>query len=311
MALTCHLAAAAVLALGGHFGMRAVPVKRFRMQLYALLVLFIPALGLVGGLSLQLLCDRWIRTRGLVEDFQAETAHRVIEPVQPEAQTSLNSFLEEALTVQPVLDILAGHDDNLKRGAIDTLRRIGTPEAVHVLKKCLSSDSPEVRYNAHTALTRLDALHAHRIKTAQQALENHSDQADANLQYARRCVAYGESGLLDADTRLHYIKMARNGFMRATEMGSDDIGLILELGRLEMILDAHDQAVSRFEVVLSRDPGNGRALLGLAELYFSSQDATNLQAIARRLDGIKTGEAHSVQETIMINFWASTQRTGA
>jgi thioredoxin-like negative regulator of GroEL len=311
VALTCHLAAAVILSLGGHYGLRALPDKRFRMQLYAVLVLFIPALGVVGGVSLQLLCDRWIRARGLVEEFQAETEHQVIETEQPEARIDLDSFLEEELTVQPVLDILAGHDDNLKRGAIDTLRRIGTPEAVHVLKKCLSSDSPEVRYNAHTALTRLDEFHAQQIKAAQQELETHPGHADAHLKHAKRCVAYGESGLLDDDTRRHYTQMARMGFVHAAEKGTADTWLILELGRLEMMVGSYDDALSRFEAVLSREPENIPALLGLAELYFASKDAAGLQAIARKLNDITMGEAQSVQEAILINFWTSAQMAGS
>lgn len=308
-AAICHLAAAAILlALSGYSRGGVNSIGRFRIRFYGVLVFFLPLMGLVGCLILQLVCGRWIRPRGLVEDFQAETEQRVIEPERHETQMDLKAFLDEELAVQPVMDILAGHDDNLKRGAIETLRRIGTVEAVNILKKCLSDGSPEVRYNAHAALTRLDESQTRQIKSAQQRLDAGVRQAEDLYRYGKRCAAYGESGLLDDDTQRHYFQMAREALVAANKKGLDETRLMLDLGRLEMNLGAYGDASVQFRGVLSREPGNPHALIGLAEVCYTSGDATGLKAVVEQIRDSVSVEPESVSEGILLNFWVSPQK---
>jgi hypothetical protein len=307
--IICHLAAAAVLlAMGMGTPGEAASKAHYRARLYGFLVMFLPVMGLVGSLILQLVCDRWIRARGLVEDFQAETEHRVIETQRPEIQMDLKTYFDEELAVQPVMDILAGFDDNLKRGAIDTLRRIGTPEAVNILKKCLADASPEVRYNAHTALTRLDEAHVRAIKTAKQPLDAGNLKAEHHRHYARQCADYGQSGLLDDDTRRYYLQMAKDAFMAAQAAGLSDTALTLDLGRLEMLLGAYGQAAAHFQSVLTREPANVNALIGLAEVHYTRGDAEGLKAIAHQMSTALTVAVGSVNEGILLHFWASPQK---
>lgn len=305
-----HLAAAAILLSMSAAMRREMPSKdRYRLRLYGMLVLFLPLMGLAGSLVLHLACDRWIRARGLVEDFQAETEQRVIEPQHLEERMDLEAFFDQELAVQPVMDILAGYDDDLKRGAIDTLRRIGTPEAVKILKKCLTDASPEVRYNAHTALTRLDESHILRIRKSQQQLSSVNRQADAYVGYAEHCSAYGQSGLLDADTRRHYLQLAREALVNARETAPAARELMLDLARLEMALGAYADAAIHFRTILAGEPHNARALVGLAEVCFTSGDAEGLQSATRQMAAAAGVDTGSVNEGIVFNFWAESQRS--
>ena len=302
-----HLLAATGLFVAGGHGAAGRSGPRSRLRLFGVLTLFLPGMGIVGSLFLQLACDRWIRARGLVADFQTETAHQVIELPRPEDQMDLTAFFDAELSVQPVMDILAGHDENLKRGAIDTLRRIGTREAVNVLKKCLTDDNPEVRYHAHSALTRLEESHTRRIGSAQKALDASTDQPAAHAAYAARCAAYGDSGLLDRDSQHHYVEMARGAYLAAHRLGADDADLLMELGRLEMIIGCNDDAADRFREVLSRDPGNPQALLGLAEACFNTSDVSGLHAVTQKMQSARIGTGLPVQEEILIKFWSAPQ----
>lgn len=310
-AMICHLLSAGALLTMG-FDKRspanALSRDQYRARLYGWLVLVLPVMGLAGSLILQLVCDRWIRARGLVEDFQAETEHRVIEPQRIDVQKDLKDYLDEELSVQPVMDILAGSDDNLKRGAIDTLRQIGTPEAIVILKKCLTDNSPEVRYSAHTALSRLDETYIKAIKAATAALETGRPTATHHLDYARRCVGYGQSGLLDEDTRHHYLQMARDAFMTAQEKGEWDTALALDLGRLEILLGAYDDAAVHFQSALDRDTLNVNALIGLAEVHYSRGDARGLKTIARQMSAALPTDVDSVNEGILLHFWAFEEK---
>ena len=273
-----HTAASSlVLAMGEIRRLGLSDVHRHRLHLYGIMVCFLPVMGLAGALVLHLVCGRWLVARGLVEDFQAETEYRVIEPERSDAHMDLKDFFDEELSVQPVMDILAGHDDNLKRGAIDTLRRIATADAVGILKKCLADASPEVRYNAHTALTRLDESHNRLIKKAQDKLDAGDRQADDHSDYANRCADYAQSGLLDDDTRRHYLTMAKEAFVRARNKGLTDLGMLLTLGRLEMQLGAFDEAEGRFRKILETHPDHAKALVGLAEVYYTRGDLGGLQ----------------------------------
>ena len=310
-AAICHLlSAGALLALGvtKRTPAKAVSTDQYRARLYGWLAMLLPVVGLIGSLILQLVCDRWIRARGLVEDFQAETEHRVIEPRRMDVQKDLTAYLDEELSVQPVMDILAGSDDNLKRGAIDTLRRIGTPEAIVILKKCLTDTSPEVRYSAHTALTRLDETYIKAIKAATAPLDTGRSTPAHDLDYARQCLRYGQSGLLDEDTRHHYLQMARDAFMAAQAKGVWDAALALDLGRLEILLGDYDDAAFHFQSILDQDALNVNALIGLAEVHYSRGDAQGLKTIAGRMNAALTTNVESVNESILLHFWAFEEK---
>ncbi len=306
-AIACHLGAAGVLLAFGFNRKKVFTKNRHRARLYGLLVLFLPVMGLIGCLVLQLVCDRWVRAHGIVKDFQDETAQRVIEAKGLDIQKDLTAYFDEELAVQPVLDILAGYDDDLKRGAIDTLRRIGTPEAISILKKCLSDSSTEVRHNAHTALTRLDETYVHAIKDAKKPLEAGEPKAVHHLRHAGHCIEYAKSGLLDNDTRRYYLEIARESYLAAREAGASNSELNLNLGRLELQLGNFDQATDYFQSILDEDPNNVTALVGLAEVHYTRGDAGRLQAVVRRM---KTADADTVGETsvndgILLHFWTS------
>ena len=303
--VVCHLAAAGMLLAFGFS--RKVPMTRdrHRARLYGLLVLFLPVMGLLGCLILQLAYDRLIRAHGLAEDFQDETEQRVIEAKGLEIKKDLTTYFDEELAVQPVVDILAGYDDDLKCGAIDTLRRIGTPEAVTILKKCLSDASPEVRHNAHTALTRLDETFVQAIKEARKPLDAGEPKAVHHLRHAGYCIDYANSGLLDSDTRRYYLEMARNAYLAARETGASDTEQTLKLGRLELQLGHFDQAAGHFQSILTGEPGNATALIGLAEVHYTRGDAVQLQTVVRHMRNAgRTGE-ESVNDGILFHFWTS------
>ncbi|WP_319523576.1 HEAT repeat domain-containing protein [Breoghania sp.] len=308
-ATACHFGAAGVLLAFGFSRREAATRDRYRARLYGFLVLFLPVMGLVGSLILQLACERWICAHGLVEDFQEETAHRVIEPPRLDLQKDLTTYFDEELAVQPAMDILAGFDDDLKRGAIDTLRRIGTPEAVTVLKKCLSDKSTEVRHNAHTALTRLDETFVAAIKTAKKRLDTGVSETAGRLRYAKKCLDYAKSGLLDESTRRHYLLMARDSFLavRGADMAAET-ERILNLGHLEIQLGGFDQAVAHFQSVLDKDPGNVKAMIGLAEAHYTHGDGKGLQTVAHRMQSARTTSAESASDGILLHFWATSPK---
>jgi hypothetical protein len=309
VAIACHLAAAGALLAWGFGGRETATKDRYRARIYGLLVLFLPVMGLVGSLILQLTCERWIRAHGRVEDFQEETAHRVIEPRRIDLQKDLTTYFDEELSVQPVMDILAGFDDDLKRGAIDTLRRIGTPEAVAVLKKCLADKSTEVRHNAHTALTRLDEAFVQAVKTAKKQMAAGASKAAGRRRYAETCLDYAKSGLLDADTRRHYLEMARDTL--STELdaeGAADTDRILNLGHLEIQLGGFDRAVAHFQSILDKEPGNVKALIGLVEAHYTHGNGKGLQTVARRMQSARTTGAESASDGILLHFWATSPK---
>ena len=76
----CHLGAAGVILAFGFSRNREMTDSRYRARLFGLLVLFLPVLGLIGCLFLQLACDRLPQTpRAVVEEFNEEADHRVLD----------------------------------------------------------------------------------------------------------------------------------------------------------------------------------------------------------------------------------------
>jgi hypothetical protein len=96
--------------------------------------------------------------------------------------------------------------------------------------------------------------------------------------------------------------------MAAHGAGVSDKALALDLGRLEILLGAHDDAAAHFQSILDQDAKDVNALIGLAEVYYTRGDAAGLQTLARQMSAALTKKVMSVNEEILLHFWASGKK---
>jgi hypothetical protein len=108
----------------------------------------------------------------------------------------------------PLVEILAGDDMNLKRGAVEQLTRLRTPEAIAVLMSHRSDPSMEMRFYINSSLARIKKELDESLDAARYQMHMESDSVAGRLNLAKVYLLYAQSGLLDADLVNAYGKEA-------------------------------------------------------------------------------------------------------
>lgn len=110
----------------------------------------------------------------------------------------------EELDVVPLVDIFKGEDSNLKRGAIERLVKMRTPEAIGVLQKYKKDSSPDIRFFINSGLTQIKKYFDDELKAAQSEMKQDYYKISARFFLAKEYLHYARSGLLDKKTSDYY-----------------------------------------------------------------------------------------------------------
>lgn len=311
LAILLHLAAAFCLFCVPvlNFGYRAGSV-RFYAHLTAWLTLFLPAIGLAGCSLTFFWVKMFLKEKGIVEDHMQFTDYAIEESQSPYSGGNPQVFLQDALSVEPIMDILAGNDEDLKRGAVDLLGRIATPEAIHLLRECLTNPSADCRFYAHTTLARLDETHARKIKEAQELVASRKGGEAEDLRHLGNVYRdYGESGLIEDETRDHYLKLARDAFSKSLAKNPQDQGIPAILGELNVAVEDYGEAERFFRQALKGTANPVEPLLGLCRIYYEKRDLKSLAKIVERIQQGKIIKTGDLQKDTLFQFWAQPLET--
>lgn len=279
-----HLAAAAVLPLVGRTVRGEAALRRYYYNLSGLFILFIPVLGILGSFLALGLSNALQKPKGLAEEFERKVYMRKADLLAVRAD-DLKGFLAEEMGVEPIRDILDGNDVDLKRGAVTLLRNLGTPEAVKMLRLCLTDEALEVRYSAHSALTVIEEGHTRAIAEAKDKVEE--GEAGSRTRLGLACLAYATSGLPEEALASHYLESAREALGAAREEsaknGEDTAELDLRLGEIALRMDDRKAAAQAFDRIAPDAPQYFEALLGLCRLHYDDRDYASLARDVARL----------------------------
>ncbi|MBF0451199.1 MAG: HEAT repeat domain-containing protein [Candidatus Magnetomorum sp.] len=264
-------------------------------HLTAWISFFMPMIGLFGCLAVYVSIVGLITSKGLAEDYQEETSYSVEEDPLPDSVKNHEAFLSNELDVEPIRDILTSDDPDMKRGAVDYLGRIGSPEAVRLLKQCLADDSPEVRFMSHTMLGRIDEKHIRRIKDIQTDLSKASSEDQPILQeklgYCYK--AYTDSELLEVSTRDYYLKQSEDAYLANLSLTkSNDPNILFTLAQIYTMLNEAENAKTYFEnawksaLEIEAYMLTLRAMIGLAEWLYKEYHYMDLIQIVNKMPDI-------------------------
>jgi len=306
LAVLLHLAAASSLFCVPilNWESRAESI-RFHAHLTAWLTLFLPAIGLAGSSLTFFWVKMFLKEKGIVEDHMELTDYSIEEIQSPGTGESTQIFLQDELSVEPIMDILAGSDEDLKRGAVDLLGRIATPEAVVLLKECLTNPSSDCRFYSHTTLARLDETHSRRIREAQ-GLPSSGEEGEAeDLKHLGNVYrGYAESGLIEDETRDHFLKLARDAFSESLAKNPQDQEIAAILGELSVAVGEYGEAERYFREALKGTANPVEPLLGLCRIYYEKRDFKSLAKIVGRIQQGKIIKTGDLQKDTLFQFWA-------
>jgi len=198
----------------------------------------------------------------------------------------------------PLADVLMSEaSDDEKRGAIEALARLETPEAVEALRTALANDSAEVRFYAAAALSKLEERLATRQKTLERSLRSRPDDPIVDLELARTYFDYAYYHVVDEARRTDFLERALDRARRAAESGADP-GAWLAGGRALLALGRFEEAEALFDRYIEAAPQDARGFLWRAEARFRQGHYRGVHedcARAKRIGGIPDAVAEAVE----------------
>lgn len=252
----------------------------------ALLVLLLPGLGWAIGAWLLLTQGHAQHDKDAYR-FDEETAEDVNPLAGAGSPQAVRRELADALDVLPAVDALLSRSADLKRGAIETLGRIRSAEAIGWIIKARSSGDPETRFYATTALTRLKRD----FETAAAAAQKESWQkpADLDAQLALQRVRYehATSGIMEADAAAAALAEARERLEPLSARSPEALRLLYLVTRR---LEPH-AALGVLDKLEAGDPGrSSRWTRERAEILFELGRHAEVRSLLRARRDALLGE---------------------
>lgn len=280
----------------------------YYFYLVGLLTFFLPGVGIVASLIALVVSRRLFAPQGLASDFE-QRRHLLDESILLDNEEELDDFLQAELSTEPLLDILNGKDMELKRGAIKLLRKTGTPDAVKLLKRCLSDGEVEIRFYAHTALSRVEELYNNRLEKARAhaKIPNFETLRELGLAYE----LYARSELPDKDLKKHYLQTAVQSYEQALALKPQALELAERVGELSLELGDAARAALRFAQAFHDPNLQLEAGLGLCRVYFEARDWRSLALTVGRMRKMESPASEDAFKLVLFKFWTEAGRTGA
>ncbi len=283
---------------------RALPgIAFYYPRIAALFTIFMPVLGVLG-ISIALLSARVLmHSHGLAHEYREKAYQRT--DLDIDLPTNVTEFLYDEVDVHPIADILAGDDMERKRGAVNLLRRIGSSEAVSLLRKSLVDESAEVRFYAHTALTRLEGDYVKAMDKARSRAERYdSPQTHAELASIYR--NYARSGLPEVAMRERTLLLACEHWRLAVAKEEGNKEYLMRLAETCVESGELSEASDIYRA-MSADPAfEMEARLGLCRISFEEGNFIALFQEVEQLrsrPGLKSADP---LKTMMYNFWVES-----
>lgn len=279
---------------------RSIPgIGYYYPRFAAMLTFFLPGLGIVG-ISLTMLGLRYMKSQGLAEEYKEKSFEDEVFNV--EVPTDITSFLLDEIDVHPIADILAGEDVPMKRGAVNLLRRIGSAEAVALLRKSLSDSNAEIRFYAHTALTRLEEDYVRQIEDSRfkaERFERPKSYAELAMTYRN----YARSGLPETSMQQYYLQKSCEAWEKALE--KDPVNLEYRLKLAEEYADSgrYDESVKIYRNTALNPEAEMESRLGICRAYFEQGD---YESFFREVDDLRARpvpEGGDPYRMLVYNFW--------
>ncbi|WP_320005759.1 HEAT repeat domain-containing protein [Maridesulfovibrio sp.] len=280
---------------------RALPgIAFYYPRIAALFSLFLPVIGLVG-VSVTLFSARIImKSYGLAEDYKEKAYEGSGTDI--DLPTDISEFLYDEVDVHPIADILSGDDMEMKRGAVNLLRRIGSAEAVSLLRKSLSDESSEVRFYAHTALTRLEEDYADALDKAKFRAERY-DSAQSHAELASTYRNYARSGLPEVNMQEQSMASACEHWRIAVFKDQENKDYLMRLAESCTENREFNEALHIYRNNLNDPDLEMESRLGLCRIFF---EIGNFIALFNEVEQLRSRpELKSADpfKTLIYNFW--------
>jgi tetratricopeptide (TPR) repeat protein len=289
LALVAHLAAAWLAGRG------LAGARRDERLLAGALVLALPVLGLVGLGAIRL-WRRRAAPSGLYAGVHSEMAGLPGPGQAPEPVDRVFEWLQAQVSVQPVADLIRAADPRMQRWGVELLAKRGDGPAVELLREALQAPDRDTQIAASGALQRVEERLARRIGQAQEQWRLDPDSPERAMAVGDACLAYQESGLLDAAMGRHWLGEAEAAYRAARAGGADRPEPARALARVLLAQGRIEEAEALAVLARAAAPSTDLDLL-LSEILYRQGRWPDLRALSR--EAVAAGRA---DETL--RWWA-------
>ncbi|WP_421902751.1 HEAT repeat domain-containing protein [Maridesulfovibrio sp.] len=287
---------------------RALPGMAFYYpRVAALFSIFMPLIGLLG-ITLTLLMSRvFMKSFGLAEDYKEKAYEGV--GVDVDLPTDITEFLYDEVDVHPIADILTGDDMEMKRGAVNLLRRIGSAEAVKLLRKSLSDESAEVRFYAHTALTRLEEDYADAVEKARFRADKY-DSAQSHAELASVYRNYARSGLPEVNMQERSMGFSCEHWRKAVEKDQENKDYLMRLAESYVESKSFSEALHIYRETMKDPELEMESRLGICRTFFEMGNFIALFQEVEQLRARPDLQSSDPFKSLIYNFWKEKNLSG-
>jgi tetratricopeptide (TPR) repeat protein len=303
VAVALHAGASLLLLLPGPFFRDFYRLRSTVCGLAAAVGFAMPGIGLAGCVFARGCANLLMRRKNKTAQFRQAVDMSLGEDNHWISRKRVGQVLADEIAIEPVVDVLAGDDPDLKRGAVKLLQRMGTPGAVALLRSCMSDPFPEVRFYAHSALSELEDAYAQRIKTLREQLES-APEAALWRSLGREYSLYAESGLVDEVMRRQTLEESRKALAQALALEPEHALALLLSARVLLQLGEMDAARAQFEHCQNHEDVASEARLGLAQIAFEQRDMRALAMQARAMAESAAPRPHNADSLELYEFWS-------
>ena len=276
---------------------------RFYSHLCALTTLFLPFIGLLGTTSSLLLVRFILKKKGYFSTTEDPLENDDKDLLLFEDMSDTYTLVKEETNIEPIMDIINGDDPAMKRGAINLLRQMGSKEAIHLLKKCISDSNEEVRFYTSAALKKLNDDYIQQLKNIKEKIAREKPSI-LNLQkLGDICKKYAESDLCEQSACDYYLSLAKNAFIEALLLDPENIEITTNLGYVCMDLKEYKEAEEYLKRVVTINPDHADALLWLCRLYYEKWDLNSLVENLQNIDTNYHSESKDPHNRLLLDFW--------
>lgn len=234
---------------GGWFNSR-----RHWIELYAIWTLLIPVIGWWYCGVVRFVVFRFTQIQDPAAQKQLDHEDPLFEEEQKfeivkESLLTQQQRLYQRVDIMPAVDALLSSDQSMKRGAIQTLARIRTPESISWLLKARSHSDPDVRFYATQSLTQLKRDYEQQLKAIEEEVLENSAKFDLRLELARAQFEYAVSGLTHEARYQQLLKESQNWLSHSGIKSNEKLRLFYEIQKLiepRSAIELIDQIVSIF-----------------------------------------------------------------
>lgn len=304
VALSCHVMACITLFFSMPKGLGWFYFQRKWPHLFFFLNLFFPVVGFFFALGLFLTYEKKERYDELFDNDQEFFAQ-----FQPKVSPYLKrpslwiKMIDEEIDFVPLVDILNGQDLDLKRGAIDKLAQIATPEAIETLLHFRSDPVPEVRFFITTALTKIRQNLEQELEAAHKNMKLQPNDHLTHIRLGRIYKKFALSHLLDPATKKKYLNEAIYHLNESKNQKPD------EKSSYNLLIECYKEAENWPEILSLIEQKHSQSLSSnfeyhsqMASLAFDiKQDATFIEHMKK----LGTEENLPKNWNVSVNWWGA------